>query len=153
VAISRPHFEQYFASLAFAYPHWLQNTGDIRNSFRFKRAARGHPKGNHKCSCYCKGSRSLVLPVVREDPERLVRDIGRRIAELRTGRGWTQQEFAARLGISVRYLARLERGVQNFTVHRLAWLANELGVRAIDLFAAPRSRQVNVGRPRHSRES
>lgn len=84
----------------------------------------------------------------REDPERLVRDIGRRAAELRVDRGWTQQEFADRLGISVRYLARLERGLQNFTVHRLVWLAGHLGVRAVDLFTPPRSRRVRVGRPR-----
>jgi transcriptional regulator with XRE-family HTH domain len=87
--------------------------------------------------------------VVREDPERLVRDIGRRIAELRALRGWTQQEFAARLGISVRYLARLERGLQNFTVHRLVWLAGSLGIRTVDLFVPPRSRHVRTGRPPH----
>jgi transcriptional regulator with XRE-family HTH domain len=85
--------------------------------------------------------------VPREDPDRVVRDIGRRAAELRSGRGWTQQEFAARLGISVRYLARLERGLQNFTVHRLVWLAGKLGVRAMDLFSPPVSRAVRTGRP------
>ncbi len=84
----------------------------------------------------------------KEAPERVVEDIGRRLAELRAGRGWTQQDFAARLGISVRYLARLERGLQNFTVHRLVWLASHLGVRAVDLFAPPRTRRVRVGRPR-----
>jgi transcriptional regulator with XRE-family HTH domain len=86
--------------------------------------------------------------VARENPDRLVRDIGRRIAELRIDRGLTQQELAAQLGISVRYLARLERGLQNFTVHRLVWLAGKLGVRAVDLFTPPRSRRVQVGRPR-----
>jgi len=85
--------------------------------------------------------------VREEDPYRLVADIGRRIAELRSHRGWTQQEFAAQLGVSVRYLARLERGLQNFTVHRLVWLASHLGVRVADLFKAPRSRKVRVGRP------
>jgi transcriptional regulator with XRE-family HTH domain len=86
--------------------------------------------------------------VPKEDPARLVQDIGRRIAELRNGKGWTQERYAARLGISVRYLARLERGLQNFTVHRLVWLAKSLGVQAIDLFARPRSRRIRVGRPR-----
>jgi transcriptional regulator with XRE-family HTH domain len=62
-------------------------------------------------------------------------------------RGWTQQDFAARLGISVRYLARLERGQQNFTVHRLVWIAGKLAVQAVDLFEAPRTRKVRVGRP------
>ena len=84
----------------------------------------------------------------REDPDRLVRDVGRRLAELRAARGWTQEIFAERLGVTSRYLARLEAGKQNLTIHRLAWLANELAVRVADLFDAPSSRDAKRGRPR-----
>jgi transcriptional regulator with XRE-family HTH domain len=71
--------------------------------------------------------------VRREDPDEILRAVGRRIADLRRAAGWTQQDFAARLGVSVRYLARLEAGGQNLTVHRLAWLAQAFELRVVDL--------------------
>lgn len=87
----------------------------------------------------------------RVDPDRLVRDIGRRVAELRAERGWTQEQFAVRLGVTAGYVGRLERGTQSFTVHRLAWLANHLGVRILDLFTPPATRVVRPGRPKRER--
>jgi len=86
-----------------------------------------------------------------DDPDGLVRDIGRQVAELRAARGWTQEQFADRLGVTPGYLGRLERGSQSFTVHRLAWLARALHVRVVDLFAPPRSRDVRIGRPSKTR--
>ncbi len=76
-----------------------------------------------------------------------MRDVGRRLAELREERGWSQEQFAERLGVTTRYLARLEGGKQNLTIHRLAWLANELAVRVALFFEAPRTREVRRGRP------
>ena len=38
------------------------------------------------------------------DPDRAVNDVGRRIAELRRARGWTQATFAERLGIQTNNL-------------------------------------------------
>ena len=70
------------------------------------------------------------------------------MAELRQELGLTQEQFAERLGIHPRYLARLERGGQNLTLHRLVWLAGHLGVHASDLMSPPRCREVRVGRPR-----
>lgn len=83
----------------------------------------------------------------REDPAQVVRNVGLRIAELREARGWTRETFAERLGVSTRYLARLEGGRQNFTVHRLVWLAGHLRVRVVDLFAPPGIKAIRVGRP------
>ncbi|MGO8995548.1 MAG: helix-turn-helix domain-containing protein [Polyangiaceae bacterium] len=85
--------------------------------------------------------------MAREDPDRLLGDVGLRLVELREGKGWSREDFAERLGVSVRYVGRLERGRQNLTVHRLAWLANHLGVRVVDLFAAPGIEAIRVGRP------
>jgi transcriptional regulator with XRE-family HTH domain len=85
--------------------------------------------------------------VKKEDPDELLRNIGLRLAELRERRGWLREAFAERLGVSTRYLARLEAGRQNLTVHRLAWLAAQLGVRVVDLFAAPGIEAIRVGRP------
>ncbi len=91
-----------------------------------------------------------MCAVRRDDPEQLLRDIGRRIAELRNARGWTQEHLAERMGINRRYLARLERGGQNLTVHRLAWLAGHVGCRVTDLFVAPADRRIRVGRPKRA---
>jgi len=85
--------------------------------------------------------------VRREDPDQVVRDVGRRVAELRQELGLTQEQFAEDLGVHPRYLARIERGGQNLTLHRLVWLAGHLGVHAAELMVAPRSREVRVGRP------
>lgn len=89
----------------------------------------------------------LLSHVKREDPAQLLHDVGLRIVELRGERGWTREEFAERLGVSTRYLARLEAGRQNLTVHRLAWLAEHLRVRVVDLFAPPGIDTIPVGRP------
>jgi transcriptional regulator with XRE-family HTH domain len=88
--------------------------------------------------------------VPREDPDRLLKNIGLRLAELRQRRGWSRERFAERLQIVPRYLARLEAGKQNLTVHRLAWLANALGVRVVDLLATPGIDVIRVGRPARS---
>lgn len=88
----------------------------------------------------------------KADPDKVVKDIGRRLAELRAERGWTQEQFAVRLGVTAGYVGRLERGTQSFTVHRLVWLANHLGVAAADLFVAPKCREVRTGRPRHAQK-
>jgi transcriptional regulator with XRE-family HTH domain len=91
--------------------------------------------------------------VRREDPDQVVRDVGRRVAELRQELGLTQERFAENLGVHPRYLARIERGGQNLTLHRLVWLAGHLGVHASDLMLPPCSREVRVGRPPGQRNS
>ena len=84
----------------------------------------------------------------RETPERLLQGVGRRVAELRRQRGWTQLAFAEELGCSVRYVARIEAGGQNLTVHRLAWLAGHLEVRTVELFEEPKHDAVPARRIR-----
>lgn len=87
-------------------------------------------------------------PVPREDPDRLVRDVGRRIAELRQAAGLTQEAFAEALGTSVQYASRVERG-ENLSLHTLAKIANVLCVQVLDLLEppAPGARAVKRGRP------
>jgi transcriptional regulator with XRE-family HTH domain len=81
-------------------------------------------------------------------PERLVADIALRIAEIRRSRGLTQEELAARLGVTTRYVARLESGA-NLTVTTIAFVANALRIEPGELFEAPRSRErPKPGRPR-----
>jgi len=85
------------------------------------------------------------------DPQRALKDVGRRIAELRRERGWTQEVFAARLGIQPNSLQRIETGRQNVTVHTLVRFGNGLGVPLAALFETPSDRTVRTGRPRSER--
>ena len=82
------------------------------------------------------------------DPERLVTNVGRRIAELRRKSGRTQEELAESLRMTVQYLQRIEAGA-NLTLHSLAKIARALRVPVRALFASPkRSSPTRVGRPR-----
>lgn len=78
----------------------------------------------------------------------MLRKIGLRLAELRARKGWSRERYAEHLGVTARYLGRLEAGRQNLTVYRLVWLAGSLGVRVADLFAAPGIDSIPVGRPK-----
>jgi len=85
--------------------------------------------------------------VAQANPAELRRTVGRRIAELRAGRGLTQQKLAERLGVSTRYVQRVESGSKNLTLTSLAEIANVLRVAVVDLFASPVSTTVRPGRP------
>ena len=81
------------------------------------------------------------------DPNRLLEQVGRRIAELRRSREWTQQELADQLGVTLRYVQSVEGGGQNLGLRSLAGWANVLGVAVSALFEAPASRRPRPGRP------
>lgn len=82
-----------------------------------------------------------------EDPDRVIRDVGRRVAEVRVQRGLTQDKLAEMLGVSGVYVRRVEIGRENLTLRSLTRIASTLGVPVADLFASPQSREVRVGRP------
>ena len=83
------------------------------------------------------------------DPDRLCKNVGRRIAELRKARGLTQEEFSVELGTSFQWVSQLEGG-RNTTLHSLVRIANALGVGLEELLSQPKSssRARTVGRPR-----
>jgi transcriptional regulator with XRE-family HTH domain len=83
----------------------------------------------------------------RRDPAVVVRDVGRRIAELRTEQGLTQAAFAEALGITTGHLQRIELGKLNLTIHSLVRLADQLHVGIGELFEPPKSQTVRRGRP------
>jgi transcriptional regulator with XRE-family HTH domain len=86
-----------------------------------------------------------------QDPRRILKDIGRRIAEVRISRGLTQEQFAERvLGVSLKYCQAVEAGRENLTVASLVRLANKVRVPVAHLFKAPVSRVVRSGRPTHA---
>ncbi len=52
--------------------------------------------------------------------------LGRRVQELRTARGWTQQQLADEAGLDRTYISGLEHGKQNPTIGALLRLARAL---------------------------
>lgn len=60
--------------------------------------------------------------------------IGRRIKELRKGRGLSQEALAEKMGISSKYLSSIERGMENPTLDTLIALTSALGVEFHEVF-------------------
>ena len=81
------------------------------------------------------------------DADDLVRDVGRRVAELRIGLGLTQEELAEQLDVPPRYVQRVEAGRVNFTLRSLQRWAEVLGVKVAKLLVKPRLRAPGPGRP------
>jgi transcriptional regulator with XRE-family HTH domain len=77
--------------------------------------------------------------------------VGRRIAEFRAARGWTQEALAERANCSVKYVQSVERGDENLGLTSLVKFAGLLRVRVAELFARSASRgPKKTGRPRRS---
>lgn len=81
------------------------------------------------------------------DPDGVLVDVGRRIAELRTARGLTQEQFATLAGIGWKYLQQIESGSENLTLRSLVRLANLFEVSLADLMRPPATREIRPGRP------
>ena len=71
------------------------------------------------------------------DPDRVVAQLGRRIAELRGAADLSQGELARKLRTTPQWVSQLERGTRSPTVHTLVKIANALGVTIPDLFGVP----------------
>ena len=65
--------------------------------------------------------------------ENLQRSLGRRIRELRSKHGWTQEQFAEFCGLHRTYLGHVERGEKNVSLSTVLRVANALGVRTSSL--------------------
>ena len=87
------------------------------------------------------------------DPDRVLRDAGRRLAECREARGLTQQALAEELGVSMRYVQRVESGAENLTLRSLAGYASVLGATMTEIFEPPTSRKRRVGRPKGTKSA
>ncbi len=96
--------------------------------------------------------RGTVVRVRPINPERVCRNVGRRIAELRKARGLTQEQFSVLLGTSFQWVSQLEAG-RNMTLHSLVRITNALHVPLEELLVVPRASTPTrrVGRPRKAR--
>lgn len=81
------------------------------------------------------------------DAAQIIQGIGRRIAELRTSKGWSQAQLAEALSVALQGVQRMEQGRQNFTVKTIVKIANKLGCSPRDLWEAPTTTSTR-GRPR-----
>lgn len=59
---------------------------------------------------------------------------GRRVRELRTARGHSQEAFADACGIDRTYISGIERGRRNVGLKNIEVIANALGVTLAELF-------------------
>lgn len=82
------------------------------------------------------------------DPERVLDDVGRRVGEIRRARGWTQQDLADSLEVTLRHVQAVEGGAQNLSLKALVRVANALGVPLAALLEAPERRRRAPGRPK-----
>ena len=62
------------------------------------------------------------------------KQLGRRIAELRKAKGFTQERLAEKSGYSVEFISLVERGVNAPSVAGCALVAKALGVSVPELF-------------------
>lgn len=63
-----------------------------------------------------------------------LKKIGGRIQEQRKKKGWTQQKFAEKLGLSPNYVSAVERGVYMMSYESLIEAMNILGCSADEIF-------------------
>ena len=84
------------------------------------------------------------------DIDETVKNVGRRVAELRGKAGLTQEQQAERLGFTLKYLQRIEGGGENLTVRSLVKIADVFGVPVTELFRKPRTKQAGPGRPKRT---
>jgi transcriptional regulator with XRE-family HTH domain len=60
--------------------------------------------------------------------------VGSRIRELRTKRGWSQEEFADHCGIHRSHMGEIERGETNLTLSTLLVITKQLDITISALF-------------------
>jgi transcriptional regulator with XRE-family HTH domain len=77
----------------------------------------------------------------------VLRAVGRRVAELRAKKALTQAELSEALGMSLKYLQRIEAGRHDVGLQLTARLATALNVDIRELFREPRKVDVIRGRP------
>lgn len=83
----------------------------------------------------------------RKRDEDLLREVGRRVAQVRRDRGWTQEALAEAVGIEPVTLSRLETGDRALSLTMLAGMADALGVTLAELVDTGRTVPVPVLAP------
>ena len=61
--------------------------------------------------------------------------IGARVKEVRTRKGFTQEELSEKMGINPKYLSSIERGKENPTLNTLIKLSESLDIDLSEIFS------------------
>jgi transcriptional regulator with XRE-family HTH domain len=86
---------------------------------------------------------------VRQPLKTVLDDLGRRLAELRDARGWTQSKAAERAGMAEKDYQSIENGRRAITMRTLVCLADTFEVSVRELLDPPKARAPRKpGRPR-----
>jgi transcriptional regulator with XRE-family HTH domain len=72
---------------------------------------------------------------VARKPDRLLVGLGDAIRELRTERGWSQEELSIKTGVHRNYIGGIERAERKPTVETVAKLADALDMSVAELLA------------------
>jgi XRE family aerobic/anaerobic benzoate catabolism transcriptional regulator len=83
---------------------------------------------------------SARVSIARRTSNEALDLLASRVRRMRESRGWSRADLAARSGLSVRFLARIESGDGNVSLVRLVDLAEALDTTADVLLRAPRPR-------------
>lgn len=75
----------------------------------------------------------------RQRDQQLVRDVGRRVAQARKDRGFTQEQLAEAIGIEPVTLSRLETGDRALRLSTLSSIATVIGIPVGDLLDVART--------------
>ena len=67
--------------------------------------------------------------------------VARNLLRLRQAKGWTQEELADRVGLSVRYVGQVERGQASMSVTVLGQFADALAIDVAELVRGARDRK------------
>lgn len=67
--------------------------------------------------------------------DKLFQSLGRRIRELRTAKGWSQERFAEICGVHRTYMGHLERGEKNASLGSVARVAKAFGIALSELLS------------------
>jgi len=59
---------------------------------------------------------------------------GRRVRQLRSARGWSQEAFASQVGLDRSYMGGVERGERNISLENICLIAAALDVAPAELF-------------------
>lgn len=83
-----------------------------------------------------RATRGATRPQPQRDPRRQVlMKLGERVRSIRHARGFTQEELAESLDLSVAYLSLIERGGRNPPYTTVVAIAHALGVAVRDMCA------------------
>lgn len=82
------------------------------------------------------------------NPDKIIVNIGRRVAEMRLKLGLTQDALAEKAGVTGGYIRQIEGGWKNMRVSTLCRIADVLGCETADLFKTATLKKPSPGRPR-----